>query len=1042
MVKGIWRRSAKSSVLIIGCLWWIMSPAAAQRGYDIVNGGVVVEGRDQWMNWTMPRHLTEVGDDGSVRPRQLRSVYNILSDRSISRPVVITNKQSRILNVDSTLKVDILGNPITDAKKDFVYDYQVRPGLSRVGSNVELAGNILDGDPATYWEPDPNDPIEKWWVEVDLGRALPVESISVRFVAEELGDPFLKYLLLLAQNQTLSLTDDRKLNFELFVPHEGPNVDQRTFLFESESPSGGASLSAAVNPGLVDDVAGISSVKKLRQNSADAKWTGKIIETIRIVVTDTRGGRAEKIEEEAWEALPIGERGDIVYFVRDFAGREEPVDKFTYDALEQARQGRREFYRRELPRLADVEVWGWGDNIGMGMVDGGGSLELTAAGKTPGPAFDGDVSTLYQHPTQDPLNPGANVLTIDIGGTVWLDQIRVVGNNIRGYQMRRSTGERDAQGNLRWRSITRPERLKNVDYGEFGYLNDIQNPVRKVRFLDLSTLANFTGDTQNRTDRFWSRFSELMLFAEGTPAEIVLESPLIELPGLVALGEINWDAVTPPETELELRTRTGDQLIQEIRYYDSNGIEKTEAEHKKLLAFLKGPIDTSFALGPGWSAWSEKYQESGDQVSSPSLRKYLQIQARLVSEDREIGATLRRVAVELHTPVARSLEAEVWPVDVQVGLLDTFELFVQPQFIERPGALRSLGFDEMRIGADPLLDLRLLDVSVGSEQQFLIDAPEQLFLNPATGGLANADGELLQVESDSGDSLLILFPQVINSGIGEQSQLYYREVSDGEEVPTGIDGQLLTATSYSLLPEDIRGAVLYFRRTGNSQLVEVDAATWEALETESRGPVRYFRKVVGLGNQTVFTETGDTLSASQYNGLGRVRGWVVGRGQLVRVRFASSVFLHGTKLDVAVRNRTAMTPWQSADAGDATGLRPSANLSIAALGAKHIIGDMVIHPNPFTPNGDQINDEVGIEFSLFKVYEMRPTAVRIYSLDGQAVRVLENVAQGGRHRLTWDGRDASGHVVPPGLYICQVDVAADSEGVAGQRRTQLIAVAY
>ena len=186
-----------------------------------------------------------------------------------------------------------MGNPITDAKKDFVYDYQVRPGLSRVGSNVELAGNILDGDPATYWEPDPNDPIEKWWVEVDLGRALPVESISVRFVAEELGDPFLKYLLLLAQNQTLSLTDDRKLNFELFVPHEGPNVDQRTFLFESESPSGGASLSAAVNPGLVDDVAGISSVKKLRQNSADAKWTGKIIETIRIVVTDTRGGRAE-----------------------------------------------------------------------------------------------------------------------------------------------------------------------------------------------------------------------------------------------------------------------------------------------------------------------------------------------------------------------------------------------------------------------------------------------------------------------------------------------------------------------------------------------------------------------------------------------------------------------------------------------------------------------------------------------------------------------------------------------------------------------------
>ena len=87
--------------------------------------------------------------------------------------------------------------------------------------------------------------------------------------------------------------------------------------------------------------------------------------------------------------------------------------------------GGREFYRRELPRLAEVEVWGWGDNISLGLVEGGGTLDLTSAGKTPAPAFDGDISSRYQQPTRDPLDPGANVLTIDIGGTVWLDQIRV-----------------------------------------------------------------------------------------------------------------------------------------------------------------------------------------------------------------------------------------------------------------------------------------------------------------------------------------------------------------------------------------------------------------------------------------------------------------------------------------------------------------------------------------------------------------------------------------------------------------------------------------
>ena len=121
-------------------------------------------------------------------------------------------------------------NPSKTPRKKFVYDYLVRPGVSRAGSNIEMAARIVDGDPTTFWEPDPNDPIEQWWVEVDLGRAVPVEGISVRFVEEELGDPFFKYLLLLARNQTLSLTDDRKVSFELFVPHEGPNTQQRDLL--------------------------------------------------------------------------------------------------------------------------------------------------------------------------------------------------------------------------------------------------------------------------------------------------------------------------------------------------------------------------------------------------------------------------------------------------------------------------------------------------------------------------------------------------------------------------------------------------------------------------------------------------------------------------------------------------------------------------------------------------------------------------------------------------------------------------------------------
>ena len=1023
MAKVKWR-------ILAHCLLWAWLPANAQQGYDVVDDRIVITGRSHWEHWKKPEHLTTIDNSGAVRSRHLRSIYNVLADPSIARPVVITNKDPRILNVDSTLKVDVLGRPVQDTQKNFVYDYLVRAGVSRAGSNIEMATHIIDGDPTTFWEPDPDDPIEQWWVEVDLGRAVPVEGIFVRFVDEDLGDPFFKHILLLAPNQTLSFADDDRVSFELFVPHEGPNTQQRTFFFESAAAAGGATLARPVNPGLVDDPGGISSSKTLRQNSADPTWTGKIIETIRIVITDTRGGRAEQIGQAAWEALPAQERGDIVHFVRDFAGREEPVDAATYESLEEERRGRREFYRRELPRLAEIEVWGWGDNLSLGLIEGGGTLDLTTAGRTPGAAFDGDMGSRYQHPTQDPLNPGANVLTIDIGGTVWLDQIRVVGNNIRGYEMRTSTGERDAQGKLRWRTITPPERVKNVDNGFFGYLNDIQNPVRKVRFLDLLTLINFVGDIENRSNRFWSRFSELMLFAEGVPAEIELESNLIELPGLVTLGAISWEADAPPGTKIELRTRTGDQLLQQIRYFDSNGIEKTAAEHKKLLAFLKGPIDTSFAIGPGWSAWSQQYQQPGDPVTSPSLRKFMQIQARLRSEDRQIAPALERISVDLHTPVALGLRAEVWPPEAQVGILDTFEVFVQPQFLERPTSVRSLGFDEMLISADPGLDMQLIDVAIGTEEQFASGAPQSLL------DLASTDGQMLQ-----GDSLLVRLPEVARSDTDELPQLYFRTADDGEEVPTSIDGQLLTATSHALLPDAVRGAVRYFRIAGEA-LVEVDRAAYDELSPESQGPVRYFRKVVGVGNQTLFDEVGDTLSAAQYSRLGLARGWVVGHGRLVRLRFAAKVFLHGTKLKVAVRNQAASTPYQPADAADATALRPSQTLSIAALGAAQIVADISVSPNPFTPNGDLVNDVAQIEFSLFKVYAERPAAVRIWALDGRPMRLLEGTVQGGQQRFTWDGKDDHGRVVPPGLYICQIDVDADAEDSAGQRQSHLIAVAY
>ena len=51
--------------------------------------------------------------------------------------------------------------------------------------------------------------------------------------------------------------------------------------------------------------------------------------------------------------------------------------------------------------MADIEVWGYGDNISIGMVEGGGNLALTGDGFSPGAGFDGDYDTYFVHPFRE-----------------------------------------------------------------------------------------------------------------------------------------------------------------------------------------------------------------------------------------------------------------------------------------------------------------------------------------------------------------------------------------------------------------------------------------------------------------------------------------------------------------------------------------------------------------------------------------------------------------------------------------------------------------
>jgi len=79
-------------------------------------------------------------------------------------------------------------------------------------------------------------------------------------------------------------------------------------------------------------------------------------------------------------------------------------------------------------------------------------------------------------------------------------------------------------------------------------------------------------------------------------------------------------------------------------------------------------------------------------------------------------------------------------------------------------------------------------------------------------------------------------------------------------------------------------------------------------------------------------------------------------------------------------------------------------------------GNLVVSPNPFTPNSDGYNDQVDFDFSQLGTAS-NPT-VRIFSFNGRLVHTLQNISSGS---ISWNGRDSSGNTLSPGVYLYVIE---------------------
>ncbi len=161
---------------------------------------------------------------------------------------------------------------------------------------------------------------------------------------------------------------------------------------------------------------------------------------------------------------------------------------------------------------------------------------------------------------------------------------------------------------------------------------------------------------------------------------------------------------------------------------------------------------------------------------------------------------------------------------------------------------------------------------------------------------------------------------------------------------------------------------------------------------------------------------------------------------LVELRFAAQVFQQSTPFVLFIQDaRTEDVSRQRVDPGDATDQVASSTNVVGLPVARDLLLNVVFDTAVLTPNGDGINDALAVRADVINILEPRPWHLRLYDLAGHALVERSQTVTAGAQDFTWDGRDQSGQLVPPGLYLLELHLDGDAHQ---QRVRRVVSVVY
>ena len=508
-------------------------------------------------------------------------------------------------------------------------------GIRNAGSNLSRARFAIDGDATTGWTPDWTADPSEWFIEVNLGRAVSAHSVSLVFDAD--AEPFQL--------------------FDLFISTGEPETD--------------------------------------------------------FIAAPIEGSVVYRTKERYKENT----RHRVTYVIKETDV--EPLQYIRFEPL------------LAVPgaSLVEVEVEAVGDNIALGLLERGGAVDininLSQTEQQPlGKAralFDGDLYERWRAGTAS--RGSSDILAhmiLDLGAVYWVDQVRVIGGvvvrsgfgggittrhyvlrrrwDFRFYELMTSDGSLSPDGTRLYSkhfsgAAPDEQRVRGLVDHKFDLL-----PTRYMRifwkFWDTNCYSFQRLGEQGGINRVpgcgaGGTTDEIQIFGWGFPQQVGFGSPLIDLGEGKNLNSIEWGGEQPPGTLLEIRTRTGNDVVETYTHYDKNGKAVTEKRYNKLIPSFKGPIDTTITAGGDWSAWSRIYSFSGEAFLSPSPRRYMEIDVRMTSDSPDRAATLDFLAANFTEPLAGRVLGEIFPQQTQPGVPTQFTYYLKPE--------NTTGFDRLAV---------------------------------------------------------------------------------------------------------------------------------------------------------------------------------------------------------------------------------------------------------------------------------------------------------------------------------------------------------